>query len=268
MLNKKGGGNMIRMSLMEKLEMLKDIIVSNSYLFVLFISFIVIAIILLNTKKLNRDMMIKSCIGIYIIMFIFTILEYNKEFYGIIDYLINNIFFNLLFPSIATYAVTIIISNIIIVKSIFDKRTKKIIRKINILVYCFLSLLLFLVLNIIQTKNIDVYSSAAVYTNKELFVLIELNMGVFLAWIICLIGYKVFKKRIKEEFSIEPVNTKFDVIKVEHPRIEVQDTFESFRKPIEEKVENKLNVSLNDYIKDFTLEEYKMLSQMLKERQN
>ena len=34
---------MIRMSLMEKLEMLKDIIVSNSYLFVVFISFVVIA---------------------------------------------------------------------------------------------------------------------------------------------------------------------------------------------------------------------------------
>ena len=73
---------MIRMSLMEKLEMLKDIIMSNSYLFVIFISFIVIAIILLNTKKLDRDMLIKSCIGIYVIMFIFTILEYNKEFYA------------------------------------------------------------------------------------------------------------------------------------------------------------------------------------------
>ena len=113
---------MIRMSLMEKLEMLKDIIMSNSYTFIIGISFIVIAIILFNTKKLDRDMLIKSCIGIYVIMFIFTILEFNKEFYGIIDYLINNVFFNLLFPSIATYAVTIIISNIIIVKSIFDKK--------------------------------------------------------------------------------------------------------------------------------------------------
>lgn len=259
---------MIRMSLMEKIEMLKDIIVSNSYLFVMFVSFIIVAIILLNTKKLDRDMMIKSCIGIYVIMFIFTILEYNKEFYGIIDYLINNVFFNLLFPSVATYVVTIIISNIIIVKSIFDKRTKKIIRKINILIYCFLSLILFLVLNLIKTNNIDVYSSVAVYTNKELFVLIELNMGVFLTWIICLIGYKVFKKKIKEEFALEPVNTKIEVVKMEQPRIEVEDTFESFRKPIENEVKNNFNVSFNDYIKDFTLEEYKILSQMLKERQN
>ena len=262
---------MIRMSLMEKLEMLKDIIMSNSYLFVIFISFIVIAIILLNTKKLDRDMLIKSCIGIYVIMFIFTILEYNKEFYGIIDYLINNVFFNLLFPSIATYAVTIVISNIIIIKSIIDKRTKKIIRKINILIYCFLSLILFLVLNFIQTNNIDVYSSMAVYSNKELFVLIELNMGIFLTWIICLIGYKIFKKKLKADFALEPVNTKVEVIKVEEPKVEIRDTFESFRKPLEEKIEqteNKLNISLNDYIKDFTLEEYKILSQMLKERQN
>lgn len=262
---------MIRMSFVEKIEMLKDIIMSNSYLFVIFISFIVIAILLLNTKKLDRDMLIKSCIGIYIVMFIFTILEYNKEFYGIIDYLINNVFFNLLFPSIATYALTVIISNIIIVKSIFDKKTKKIIRKINIIVYCFLSLILFLVLNFIQTNNIDVYSSMAVYSNKELFVLIELNMGIFLTWIICLIGYKIFKKKIKEEFASEPVNTKVEVIEEEQPKVEVIDTFESFRKPIEEKIEhteNKLNVSLNDYVKDFTLEEYKILSQMLKERQN
>ena len=61
------------------------------------------------------------------------------------------------------------------------------------------------------------------------------------------------------------------MIQEEQPKVEVIDTFESFRKPIEEKIEhteNKLNVSLNDYVKDFTLEEYKILSQMLKERQN
>lgn len=262
---------MIRMSLMEKLEMLKDIIMSNSYTFIIGISFIVIAIILFNTKKLDRDMLIKSCIGIYVIMFIFTILEFNKEFYGIIDYLINNVFFNLLFPSIATYAVTIIISNIIIVKSIFDKRTKKLVRKINILVYCFLSLILFLVLNFIQANNIDVYSSMAVYSNKELFVLIELNMGIFLTWIIGLIIYNIFKKKLKADFALEPVNTKIEVLEVEKEKIEVMDSFESFRKPLEEKIEQnetKLNVSLNDYVKEFTLEEYKLLSKMLKERQN
>ena len=245
---------MIRMTLMEKLDMLKDIIMSNSYLFIISISFVVIAIILLNLKKINKDMLIKSCIGIYIIIIIFTILEFNKEFYGIIDYLINEVFFNLLFPSIATYAVTVVISNIIIIKSIFDKKTKKIIRKINILVYCFLSLILFLILNFIKTNNIDVYSSVAVYTNKELFVLIELNMGIFLTWIFGLICYSLFKKKIKEEFASEPVNTKVEIVNVEQPKIEVRDTFESFRKPIEEKIErtdNKINISLNDYVKDF-----------------
>ena len=35
-----------------------------------------------------------------------------------------------------------------------------------------------------------------------------------------------------------------------------------------EQNETKLNVSLNDYVKEFTLEEYKLLSKMLKERQN
>ena len=260
---------MIRMSLMEKLEMLKDIIMSNSYTFIIFISFIIIAILLLNTKKLDRDMLIKSCIGIYILIFICTIFEYHQEFYGIIDYLINNVFFNLLFPSIATYAVTIVISNIIIVKSIFDKKTKKMVRKINTVVYCFLSLILFLVLNFIQANNIDVYSSAAVYTNKELFVLIELNMGIFLIWIIGLIIYNIFKKKLKADFALEPVNIeKIEVEEIKEEKAEVRDTFEAFRKPIEEKVENKLNVSLNDYVNEFTLEEYRMLSKMLKERKN
>ena len=34
------------------------------------------------------------------------------------------------------------------------------------------------------------------------------------------------------------------------------------------KISQRFNVSLNDYVRDFTLEEYKILSQMLKERQN
>ena len=135
----------------------------------------------------------------------------------------------------------------------------------------FLSLILFLVLNFIQANNIDVYSSMAVYSNKELFVLIELNMGIFLTWIIGLIIYNIFKKKLKADFALEPVNTKIEVLEVEKEKIEVMDSFESFRKPLEEKIEQnetKLNVSLNDYVKEFTLEEYKLLSKMLKERQN
>ena len=245
---------MIRLSFVEKMDMLKDIIMSNAYTFVIFIAFIFIAIILLNTKKLNKDMLITSCIGIYIVMFICVIFEYKDTFYGIIDNLINNIFFNILFPSITTYAVTIIISNIIIIYSILNKKTKSYIRKINILVYCFLSLILFLVLNFIQTNNIDVYSSLSVYSNKELFVLIELNMGIFTIWIISLyIIYFINKKR-KQNFVKEPVkmmelNTNMDIVETE-----IVDSFEKFRKPLEEKIEieeKKINLSLNDFVKEF-----------------
>lgn len=245
---------MIRLSFVEKMDMLKDIVMANAYTFVIFIAFIFIAIILLNTKKLNKEMLVTSSIGIYIIMFICVIFEYKDTFYGIIDYLINNIFFNILFPSITTYALTIIISNIIVIYSIFNKKTNSYIRKINILVYCFLSLILFLVLNFIQTNNIDVYSSLSVYSNKELFVLIELNMGIFTIWMISLYLIKFINKKRKQSFVKEPVKMMEINNNIEKVEIKVEDSFEKFRKPLEEKIEikeNKINLSLNDFVKEF-----------------
>lgn len=266
---------MIRLSLSDKLEMLKDIIMSNSYLFIIFISFIVITILLFNTKKLDRDMLIKSCIGIYVIIIMCIVLEYKDTFYGIIDYLINDVFFNLLFPSIATYALTIIISNIIVIKSIFNKKTKKTIRKINILVYCFLSFILFLALNFIKSNNIDVYSSMAVYSNKELFVLIELNMGVFIIWLISLIIIKFIENKKAKDLRLQSVNLNLSK-EIEQPIIEEVIENKNLSEQIDNnKIDseiaqpnlNNINVSLNELNNSFTLEEYKLLSKMLKERQ-
>lgn len=245
---------MIRLSFVEKMDMLKDIIMSNAYTFVIFIAFIFISIILLNTKKINKEMLITSCVGLYVVMFVCVIFEYKDTFYGIIDNLINNVFFSILFPSITTYAVTIIISNIVVLYSIFNKKVKSYVRKINILVYCFLSLILFLALNFIQTNNIDVYSSVSVYTNKELFVLIELNMGIFTMWMISLYIINFINKKKKQSFVKVPVKmieVNSDINKIETRTV---DSFEKFRKPLEEKIEikeKKINLSLNDFVKEF-----------------
>lgn len=243
---------MIRLSFLDKLEILKKIIMSNSYLFVIFLSFIFIAIILLNLKKLDKNMLIASSIGIYIIIIMCIFIEYKQTFYGIIDYLVNDVFFNILFPSIATYALTIIISNIIIIKSIFNKKTASAIRKINILVYCFLSLILFLVLNFIKSNHIDVYSSLSVYSNKELFVLIELNMGIFMIWILSLGIYYLIKKKIAKDFSNEPVNVSLnEKIALEIEKEEIKEEKEV--KPI---LNNNINISLNDLNKETSFQSF------------
>ena len=229
---------MERTSLLDKLIVLKDLIFEDAFIVIVLLSFVIIGFLLLNIYRFNKDIATKSCFAMYFLMMFFMVVQYHEKFFGLLDYLINNIFFGLIFPNLVVYSATIVITSIIMLKTIFNKHMNKILRNVNMTVFCTLAFIMFLILNVVTEKNIDVYSELSIYTNTELYSLIQLNMIIFIVWIVALIIIKFITKNIK------PVEEK------EKPKVI-------------KKEENKINKK--DFVPphDFTLEEYKLLLDML-----
>ena len=71
----------------------------------------------------------------------------------------------------------------------------------------------FLVLKIINTHQLDIYSQNSVYGNRKALALIELSSLIFIIWIVFLTIYKIFIFYLKKEYK-QPVKKIIRIKKV------------------------------------------------------
>ena len=265
---------MEKLSFFDKLKVLLDVSLSSK-LFLLVIAFIIfIGVVFYTTNKKNY----KTTRTIYLVcmlfIVVFLIMSYYSSIGNLIDNLMNNIFILIYFPNLAVYVAALIISNVILLVSIFNYKASKLIKNINITVYCILSYILALILSLISKYNLDVFSNESVYQNKSAQALIELSSVIFIVWILFLIVYKLIMIYLKKDFKapVEKVVVKKRVKvlpdyinEVTIPNI-VRDRTKKEEKPVivpltkEEKILKQLDNSL-------TIEDYKILLKVLKEKQ-
>lgn len=196
---------MSKLSLIDKLKVLADV-TSSSGLFIVAIIFLIILAYLLvtintKTKKINKI----SFIIIYSLIFIFSLVFYKKELFSLFDYMMNNFFILIYFPNLAIYFCFIIITNIILWVSIFNKKITNLLRNINTTIFCFIHYILILIINIITKNKLDIFKPELIYKNKEAQALIELSSVVFVVWILFLIVYKII--RMYQENQNISINT-------------------------------------------------------------
>lgn len=202
---------MNKISLVDKISIFFE--VSKTINLILLIVLILLSIIFLNSNKKNA----KNIRYIYIAFISFTLIyffiKYNISLNKMFDYMMNNFFIAIYFPNLAIYAFGLIITNIIFYISLFNYKVSKIIKKINIVVYIFINYLFFLVLKIINTHQLDIYSQNSVYGNRKALALIELSSLIFIIWIVFLTIYKIFIFYLKKEYK-QPVKKIIRIKKV------------------------------------------------------
>ncbi len=265
---------MEKLSFFDKLKVLLDVSLSSK-LFLLVIAFIIfIGVVFYTTNKKNY----KTTRTIYLVcmlfIVVFLIMSYYSSIGNLIDNLMNNIFILIYFPNLAVYVAALIISNVILLVSIFNYKVSRLIKNINITVYCILSYILALILSLISKYNLDVFNNESVYQNRSAQALIELSSIIFIVWILFLIIYKLIMIYLKKDFKtpVEKVVVKKRVKvlpdyinEVTIPNI-VRDRTKKEEKPVivpltkEEKILKQLDNSL-------TIEDYKILLKVLKETQ-
>lgn len=120
-----------------------------------------------------------------------------------LDYLVEVIVNNILFPNIAVYISTILIIDLVLILSILSNKMPNYLKRVNILVFTLMQVLLFFIVENVIKNNVDVYEILSVYANQELLVLIETNMIIFALWIVFHLVSKIVRsipvKNIQEK---------------------------------------------------------------------
>ena len=226
-----------------------------------------------KTNEKNKKNVRSIYIAIILFVVIFLLVSYYKSIGNMIDYLTNNLFVLIYFPNLAAYLTAIVIMNIILIVSLFNYKVSKLIRNINITVYCVLNYILALILNVINTYNLDVFKTESVYQNRSAQALIELSSIIFVVWILFLIVYRLIMVYLKKEYK-QPVKKVIVKKKVrvlpdyinETTIPNIVRTGYKEEKPVivpltnEEKILKQLDQML-------TIEDYKILLKLLKEKQ-
>lgn len=263
---------MPKMTLMDKLAVLVEVTTSSKVYIVVIISLLFLAYMLISTNKKNFKSSKLLYTTIYILIIFSLLFTYRDSLQNMFDYMMNNFFILVYFPNLAIYLLAILISNIIIWISVFNAKVSKIIKHINIVIYCLMTYLLVLILNIININNLDVFTQSSVYSNHEAQALIELSSTIFLTWVAFLIVYKLirnFQKQNLRKIKADKIKTaqsnvkSLPIMPKDFVLIDVPYYVKKDNDTI--KVEKNNTSTKNPYDKILTVDDYKLLLNILKD---
>lgn len=184
---------MSNFSLIDKIKILVNTIISNPFfslsaLFGLVLSVLMI-IDIVKHKKIRKQIYIAS----WFFIFIFIIIKYIDIIPKLIDNLINQIFMTLYFPSMGVYMFILVAINISFMYCLF-KNINKSYKVLTGVVSIILDLIFVLIINIITELNIDISVEISLYTNSKLLVLLELSTAIFVSWFLLIIFISAYLK--------------------------------------------------------------------------
>ena len=184
---------MMKTSIIDKLNIIFEL-TKSSNIFIAVIAFLLfVVIVAITNNKKNEKTTKKIYLFIYTFIILGIVIAYYSSIGKMIDYMMNNFFIAIYFPNLAIYLAAIITVNIIFLVSVFKKNISRFIKNLNIIIFAIMNYLLALILNIIHTNNLDVFTQTSVYGNKEAQALIELSSTIFLVWIFFLVIYKCIR---------------------------------------------------------------------------
>lgn len=198
---------MINIPFMEKIQKFFEIIAKNNYAFIVVGLLLVLSFILLFACRKNDKLTKTLYFILYGIAIIGILLQYHTYLLSLIDYLIENIVANLLFPNLAIYMGILLIINIIVIRSIFSNKVKFYVKSINVVCFIIMQLFLYLIINNVIANNVNVYEKLSIYTNQELLLLVELSMQIFVVWLFVLGFIRLIDYLMDKSVSIKKVDT-------------------------------------------------------------
>ncbi|MBE6139579.1 MAG: hypothetical protein E7174_03695 [Firmicutes bacterium] len=171
-------------SLVEKIKLLVNIIVSSPlFLFCFMIGIAVLILFIIcvkKEKKVNKWIFI----AIWTILGIVLVINYNSIVLELIDKLFDALFMALYFPNITVYFIILFISNLFFIYSLIGRRINKKHKIINFINALIINLFLILIIDIVKSNSINIYNELSIYTNSNLLVLMQLNSSIFTSWIL------------------------------------------------------------------------------------
>ena len=259
---------MTKLTLLDKLGVLINISHQSIYFIILLLVLALIgfglSFINLKNEKKYKIIYISTIIAILL----FVVILYHSSIGKMISYMMDNFFIAIYFPTLAIYMAALIAMNIIIWVSILSYKSSKLIRNLNIVVYVIMNYLLALLLHVIVNNKLDVYSQSSIYENTDARALIELSSSIFIIWIIFLILYKLILIYVIKDYktNIKKVTVTKKILPENYIPINMPDVVYGIAPHRETIVINKVKEEKHIDQDKFTLEEYKVVSDVLKKQ--
>ena len=253
------------LSLMTKLQTVFELITSrNLYLMILAI-IVLLTIIFITTNGSNPKQSKEAYILLYLAGFIFIGFQYGSDLLNLVDYAINEVFITYYFPNIVIYLIMLIITNVILFKTIFNDKIDFKLKVINSTAFAIIMYLFILVISQINNLELDVFNITELYSSNGVRSILELSMFIFVFWIVVLLIYHLIRKYQYKHNLIQVESfTNYNVI---HD-FDVKEAYKVPKTPvlIETPQEApKEQSTMNLLGQDFTLDEYKLMVKILKE---
>jgi len=226
---------------------------------------VILTIIFITTNGSNRKQSKRTYILLYLAGFIFIALEYGSSFMTLVDYAINEVFITYYFPNIVIYLIMLIITNVVLFKTIFSNKADFKLKVINSAAFAIIMYLFILAISQIATLNLDVFNITELYSSNAVRSLLELSMFIFVFWMVVLgIYYLIRKYQYKHNLIQVESFTNYNII---HD-FDIKEAYKASKKQviIEEPKEEKKEEPTTDLLgQNFTLDEYKLMVKILKE---
>jgi len=184
---------MTKTSFMDKLNIILEVSKSSKLFIAVIAIIVVLAVLAITMNKKNAKYTKNIYVLVYAFILIAILVAYSSSSGKMFDYMMNNLFIAIYFPNIAIYLAAIIITNIILLVSIFNKKITKLIKNLNVVMFSIMNYLLVLILSVVHKENLDVFTQTSIYGNRQVQALIELSSSVFMIWMAFLIVYKIIR---------------------------------------------------------------------------
>lgn len=249
------------LSFIEKIQMVGNLIVSSPLYSVALLVILFLLYLFITTNGSNKKESRKAYMLIYLAACVFFAFQYGNSFLSLIDYTVNQMFITYYFPNIVIYLLILVVTNVILWKTIFSDTIAKSVKLLNSSVFGVIIYLFILVLSLINELKLDVFNLEELYSSTQVRSIMELSMMVFTVWVCVLVVYKLIRKHQhkKNVFRVDEVSG-YEI--VNHRNYDSCINMNSRTKFIEPVVEP---VKQENHPELFTLYEYKMLSKILKE---
>ena len=183
---------MFEVPIKDKFSIIFDLI-KSSFNFWIIIGLSLIFMLLLLIFKKRR----KIIFSIFMICFVAAIVLFNYKQLGyFLDYFVEVLLNLIYFPNFCLYSVLFISLNIVMLNTLFSRKTLEHNRKIVITVYCVVAILFSLVISTIGNLNINLNDKIALYSNKKILSLIEISTFIIAALYIYLLFGLILKKML------------------------------------------------------------------------
>ncbi|MDD5826198.1 MAG: hypothetical protein PUD25_00290 [Bacilli bacterium] len=205
-------------SIFEKLFSLISII-NTSWINLIFLGIIILATFLFLKKKISK----KACFILStistILLISYIIFNNGKVLGNVFDSIMDDLFTNIYFPSTYAYLFVYFFMNISILGSLINIKHKSTYKTIHGVFFIIINFLFALVLEFIANNKIDIFKKTSLFSNKNLIILLELSIMVFVFWLLSLglvylstvisdrILLKQEKKKLQKEDQTENQNT-------------------------------------------------------------